>query len=77
MKTMQENCKAVVKVFSNHHVVNETLKKLQNEKQRQERLPAETRWASATRRLANLHHTKNCLPRASTDDIVTGLLPGK
>ncbi|XP_059589234.1 uncharacterized protein LOC132252439 [Alligator mississippiensis] len=78
MKTILANCIAIVKVFSNNHVANQTLKKLQKEKQGKESallLPGESRWGLATKCSCSLLCTKNCLQCTSIDDTVSQIIP--
>ncbi|XP_028566721.2 zinc finger BED domain-containing protein 4-like [Podarcis muralis] len=78
MKTILAAGKAIVKVFNNHPIANQALKKLQKEKQGKENallLPSETRWSSAIKCLESLLHTMNCLQHASTEETVSQIIP--
>ncbi|XP_008102170.1 uncharacterized protein LOC103277764 [Anolis carolinensis] len=78
MKKILTNCKAIVEAFNNHHVINQTLKRLQKKKQGEGTalfLPSKTRWNFATKCLDNLLRTRDCLQCALLEDEVARIIP--
>jgi len=71
-------CKTIINFFSNHHVANQTLKKIQKEKDGKESvlsLPIETRWGSTARCLDSLLKSQSSLQSTAVEKEVSKLLP--